>query len=102
LRNNADPPDTKITFRALAVGVLIAALLGVGAPYENLIISGSPLHLDYSTPAAVVLFFLFFVLVCLPPFVSSNMLFVFLDGEKEFYVPTVRRSVLLTSSSSIN
>mgnify|MGYP001345236537 CR=1 FL=1 len=61
--NNADPPDTKITFRALAVGVLIAALLGVGAPYENLIISGSPLHLDYSTPAAVVLFFLFFVLV---------------------------------------
>ena len=63
MRNNADPPDTKITFRSLAVGVLIAALLGIGAPYENLIISGSPLHLDYSTPAAVVLFFLFFVLV---------------------------------------
>ena len=43
--------------------MLIAALLGIGAPYENLIISGSPLHLDYSTPAAVFLFFLFFILV---------------------------------------
>ena len=53
----------KITFRALFVGVIMAALLGVGAPYENLVISGSPLHLDYSTPAAVFLFFLFFVLV---------------------------------------
>ena len=55
--------NSKITFRALLAGTLIAVLLGVGAPYENLIISGSPLHLDYSTPAAVFLFFLFFILV---------------------------------------
>lgn len=45
------------------MGALLAAAVGVGAPYENLIISGSPLHLDYSTPAAVFLFFLFYILV---------------------------------------
>jgi len=56
-------PDSKITFRALLAGTIIASLLGIGAPYENLIISGSPLHLDYSTPAAVFLFFLFLILV---------------------------------------
>ena len=55
--------NAKITFRSLLVGLTIAAALGVGAPYENLIISGSPLHFDYSTPAAVFLFFLFFILV---------------------------------------
>ncbi len=63
MHNNADPHAAKITFRALAVGLLMAALLGVGAPYEHLIIFASPLHFDYSTPAAVFLFFLFFVLV---------------------------------------
>ncbi len=56
-------PSGKISGRALLVGAFVAILLGVGAPYENLIISGSPLHFDYSTPAAVFLFFLFFVFV---------------------------------------
>ncbi len=54
---------SQITFRALLAGALVALLLGAGATYENLIISGSPLHLDYSTPAAVFLFFLFILLV---------------------------------------
>ena len=52
-----------MSYRAIAVGALLAAVVGVGAPYENLIISGSPLHLDYSTPAAVFVFFLFYILV---------------------------------------
>ena len=56
-------PDRGITLRALAAGVLVAALLGVGTPYENLIISGSPLSFDYSTPAAVFLFFLFLLFI---------------------------------------
>lgn len=63
MSSTADNPNNKITYRALIVGAVLAALLGVGAPYENLIVSGSPLHLDYSTPAAVFLFFLFFVIV---------------------------------------
>ncbi|MFH1570633.1 MAG: DUF6785 family protein [Gemmatimonadota bacterium] len=57
------PTPRGVSFRALVAGALIAALLGVAAPYENLIISGSPLHFDYSTPAAVFFFFLFVVLV---------------------------------------
>ena len=35
----------------------------MAAPYENLLISGSPMHFDYSTPAAVFFFFLFVVIV---------------------------------------
>jgi len=56
-------PHSRITLRALLAGSIVAVLLGIGAPFENLIISGSPLHLDYSTPAAVFLFFLFILLI---------------------------------------
>ncbi|MEW6755709.1 MAG: DUF6785 family protein [Candidatus Latescibacterota bacterium] len=54
---------SRVTLRALLTGAAVAVALGVGAPYENLLISGSPLHFDYSTPAAVFLFLLFLVLV---------------------------------------
>ena len=63
MSSGASIADTRITYRAVLVGLVMAVLLGVAAPYENLVISGSPLHLDYSTPAAVFLFFLFFALV---------------------------------------
>ena len=52
-----------VTWRSVAVGAVVAALLGIGAPYENLIISGSPLHFDYSTPAAVFSFFIVIAVV---------------------------------------
>jgi len=61
--SSATPGDRGVSARSLLAGTLIAALLGVAAPYENLLISGSPLHFDYSTPAAVFFFFLFLVLV---------------------------------------
>ena len=41
----------------------MAAIIGIGAPYENLLISGSPLSFDHSTPAAVLAFLLFALLV---------------------------------------
>ena len=63
MSSDSKRPISTITWRSLVAGAIIAVLLGVGAPYENLVISGSPLHLDYSTPAAVFLFFLFLVLV---------------------------------------
>ena len=56
-------PRRAVTVRAMVTGTLMAAVLGVAAPYENLLISGSPLHFDYSTPAAVFFFFLFVVLI---------------------------------------
>jgi hypothetical protein len=61
--NGADIASGNVSYRSLLVGGLLAAILGVGTPYENLIISGSPLHLDYSTPAAVFLFFLLYIVV---------------------------------------
>ncbi len=59
--NRRDPGA--VTIRALVSGALLAALLGVAAPYENLLISGSPMHFDYSTPGAVFFFLLFLVIV---------------------------------------
>ena len=52
-----------MTARAILSGALLSVALGVAAPYENLLISGSPLHFDYSTPAAVFFFLLFLVVV---------------------------------------
>lgn len=59
----AEDEGNRITLRALVTGTAVAVLLGGGAPFENLLISGSPLHLDYSTPAAVFVFFLFIILI---------------------------------------
>ena len=52
-----------VTCRSLLAGAVVAALLGVAAPYEHLLVFGSPLHLDYSTPAAVFFFLLFLLIV---------------------------------------
>ena len=41
----------------------MAAFIGIGAPYENLLISGSLLSFDHSTPAAVLAFLLFALLI---------------------------------------
>ena len=51
-----------ITLRAIGAGTLLSIALGVAMPYENLIISGSPMAFDHSTPAAVFFFFLFLLL----------------------------------------
>ena len=56
-------PKQGITLRSILVGTLLAATLGVATPYEHLIVSGSPLGFDHSTPAAVFFFFLFLVLM---------------------------------------
>ena len=57
------PAGGGVTCRSLLAGAVVAALLGVAAPYEHLLVFGSPLHLDYSTPAAVFFFLLFLVIV---------------------------------------
>ncbi|HIE03547.1 MAG TPA: hypothetical protein EYP61_02180, partial [Candidatus Latescibacteria bacterium] len=60
-----------ITLRSVLVGMGLALALSVAAPYENLIISGSPMSFDYSTPAAV---FLFFLLLLLQPAMGRKRL----------------------------
>ena len=71
--DTADGPNLKptvrtrdpgsVTVRALVCGALLSAALGFAAPYENLLISGSPMHLDYSSPGAVFFFLLFLLIV---------------------------------------
>lgn len=49
-----------LTLRALVVGAFLSFFLGVGANYADLVIGGSYMTLDFSTPGAI---FLFLVLV---------------------------------------
>lgn len=56
-----------LTLRAFLVGVFLSLFLSIGAPYGNMIIRGSYMCLDFSTPGAI---FLFFILVGL-----LNMIF---------------------------
>lgn len=49
-----------LTFKAFLTGAIFSFLLSVGAPYGNMVIRGSYMALDFSTPGAL---FLFFVLV---------------------------------------
>ena len=54
------PPRTGYTFRAFFLGSIFTAALAAGAPYGNMVLRGSYLAQDFSTPGAL---FLFFVLV---------------------------------------
>ena len=49
-----------LTLRALLVGAFLTFFLSTGAPYANMIIKGTSMCMDFSTPGAI---FLFFVLV---------------------------------------
>jgi hypothetical protein len=46
------------TFRAFVIGALLSFFIGVAAPYGNMIIRGSYMALNISTPIALFLFFL--------------------------------------------
>ena len=50
----------ELTFRGFWVGSFLSFFLAVGAPYGNMIIRGSYMALDFSTPGAI---FLFLVLI---------------------------------------
>ena len=54
------PRKTGYTFRAFLLGSIFSALLAAGAPYANMVLRGSYMTQDFSTPGA---FFLFFLLV---------------------------------------
>ena len=51
-----------VTIRAIVIGLICSVIIGTGEPFTVLHIHGSPLCADYSTGAAV---FLFFILVFL-------------------------------------
>ncbi len=43
------------TARAVAVGALVSVAIAMGAPYANMVIRGSYMALDFSTPGAICL-----------------------------------------------
>ncbi|HIM57437.1 MAG TPA: hypothetical protein EYM39_12100 [Candidatus Latescibacteria bacterium] len=55
-----DPRRSAFTLRSVLAGLLLCSLIGVGAPYANMVIRGSTLFYDFSTAGAL---FLFFILV---------------------------------------
>ena len=50
-------PRSGYTFRAFFLGALCAAFLAAGAPYCNMVLRGSYMTQDFSTPGALFLFF---------------------------------------------
>ena len=46
------------TFRAVLTGTVLSLCIACGAPYGNMVVRGSYMALDFSTPGAIFLFFL--------------------------------------------
>lgn len=57
------PSATSVTLRALATGTLLSLIIGTVVPYTNTIINGTLLAHNFSTPAALFLFFLLILVV---------------------------------------
>ncbi len=70
----ADPGSQRLTMRAFWVGGFLSFFLAVGAPYGKMIIRGSFMALDFSTPGAI---FLFLVLIGI-----LNVLFKCMAGPR--------------------
>ena len=70
----ADRGSQRLTMRAFWVGGFLSFFLAVGAPYGNMIIRGSYMALDFSTPGAI---FLFLVLIGI-----LNVLFKCMAGPR--------------------
>ena len=57
------PAVSGVTGRSLTTGALLTAAIAFGAPYGNMVLRGSYMALDFSTAAAIFLFFLLVLLV---------------------------------------
>lgn len=55
----SEPGSQQVSMRAFWVGAFLSFFLAVGAPYGNMIIRGSYMALDFSTPGAIFLFLVF-------------------------------------------
>ena len=55
-----------VTAKALAVGAVLSLIIGAGVPYSNIVINGTLLAHNFSTPAALFLFFLLILTVGAP------------------------------------
>ena len=63
LSSAADARAPGITFRALFIGAVLSLIIGAAVPYTNIIINGTVLAHNFSTPAALFVFFVFLILI---------------------------------------
>lgn len=54
----SEPSSRGVTVRSLGIGALLSFVIGTAVPYTNMIINGTLLAHNFSTPAALFLFFL--------------------------------------------
>ena len=50
--------ERAFTFRSIGTGGALSLALACGAPYGNMVVRGSYMALDFSTPGAILLLFL--------------------------------------------
>ena len=65
-QRGSDQPDEKtsgITFRAVSIGAFLSLFIGAAVPYTNMIIKGTVMAHNFSTPAALFVFFVFAFLI---------------------------------------
>jgi hypothetical protein len=55
--------STGVTFRSVLTGTLMSLVIGAGVPYTNMIINGTVMAHNFSTPAALFVFFVFVILI---------------------------------------
>ena len=56
-------PPRRVSLRAIAIGAIGCLAIAVGEPFGVLVMQSSPMAADYSTGAALCLFFLFTLLI---------------------------------------
>lgn len=55
--------ERAFTLKAFSVGAFLSFFLSIGAPYANMVLRGSYMALDFSTPGALFLFFILVTIV---------------------------------------
>ena len=59
----ADAGTNGVTVRSVLVGALLSAFIGAAVPYTNMVIKGTVMAHNFSTPAALFVFFVFVTLI---------------------------------------
>ena len=63
IEGDPESQATGVSLRAVAVGSLLCLIIAVGEPYGVLVVRGSAMAADFSTGAAIFLFFLLVLLI---------------------------------------
>jgi hypothetical protein len=105
---NTPEAQRVFTFRAILTGSVLSLVIACGAPYANMVIRGSYMALDFSTPGAIFLLFLLvgplnFIAGCLHPRLPlrrGEFLVVFVMMITASAIPTMGLSEYLLTQTT--